>query len=142
MELSDEIYAQLLSVRTGMRLFERWSEQQATAVGLTTAQHQLLLAIRGHGDPRGPTIGEVADYLLLRHHSAVGLIDRAATSGLLVRTRDQDDHRNVRLALTDDGARRLEELSTLHLEELRRLGAHFLAVSEGLSPAHHHGLSK
>jgi DNA-binding MarR family transcriptional regulator len=141
-ELSDETYARLLNIRTGMRLFERWSEQQATAVGLTTAQHQLLLAIRGHGDPRGPTIGEVADYLLLRHHSAVGLIDRATSAGLLMRTRDQDDHRIVRLALTADGASRLEELSTLHLEELRRLGTHFQAVSDGLAPAQNHGLAR
>ena len=141
-ELSDEIYARLLSIRTGMRLFERWSEQQANAVGLTTAQHQLLLAVRGHDDPRGPTIGEVADYLLLRHHSTVGLIDRAASAGLIKRTRDRDDHRIVRLALSEDGARRLEELSALHVEELRRLGAHFQAVSEGLTPTHNHGLSK
>ena len=104
-----------------MRRFERWSEQQAQEAGLTPAQHQLLLAVRGHGDPRGPTIGEVADYLVLRHHSAVELVDRADSAGLVVRVRDSDDHRIVRLALTDDGARRLEALSKLHLEELQRL---------------------
>ena len=63
--LPDDVYARLLALRTGLRHFERWSESQARAAGLTPAQHQLLLAIRGHGDPRGPTIGEVADYLLL-----------------------------------------------------------------------------
>ncbi len=106
-----------------MRRFERWSEQQAQEAGLTPAQHQLLLAVRGHGDPRGPTIGEVADYLVLRHHSAVELVDRADSAGLVVRVRDSDDHRIVRLALTDDGARRLEALSKLHLQELQRLGS-------------------
>ena len=109
--LSDEIYARLLGLRTGLRHFERWSEQQAQAAGLTPAQHQLLLAIRGHNDPRGPTIGEVADYLLLLHHSAVGLIDRADAAGLVIRTRDDEDHRVVRLHLTRDGAERLEALS-------------------------------
>ena len=137
----DETYARLLALRTGMRRYERWSEQQARAAGLTTAHHQLLLAIRGHGDARGPTVGEIADYLLLRHHSAVGLIDRAEAAGLIARTRDDADHRVVRLRLSADGARRLERLSTLHVEELRRLGAPFPNAWEGLAPLQRtHGL--
>jgi DNA-binding MarR family transcriptional regulator len=124
-----------------MRHFERWSEQQARAAGITAAQHQLLLAIRGHADSRGPTVGEVADYLLLRHHSVVGLIDRAVAAGLIVRVRDDDDHRNVRLLLSVDGARRLEQLSALHVEELKRLGASFPTAWEGLAPVQRvHGL--
>lgn len=121
MELDDDTYARLLALRTGLRRFLRWSEQQAHAAGLTPAQHQLLLAIRGHDDRRGPTIGEVADYLLLRHHSVVGLIDRAEAAGLVRRVRDEQDHRVVRLRLTRAGAKRLEALSELHLDELRRL---------------------
>ena len=92
------------------------------AAGLTPAQHQLLLAIRGHPDRRGPTVGEVADYLLLRHHSAVGLVDRAVAAKLVKRVRDPEDHRVVRLQLTAAGSKRLEALSEAHLEELGRLG--------------------
>jgi DNA-binding MarR family transcriptional regulator len=134
MALADTAYARLLAVRTALRHFEKWSEQQAREAGLTPAQHQLLLAIRGHADPRGPTIGEIADYLLLRHHSAVGLVDRADAAGLVVRYRDKDDRRVVRLRLTAGGARRLERLSKLHVEELERLGPQFAALSEGLAP--------
>lgn len=142
MALPQSAYSRLLSLRTALRRFERWSEQQAKAAGLTPAQHQLLLAVKGHDDSRGPTIGEVADYLLLRHHSAVGLVDRADGAGLVVRARDPDDHRVVRLRLTAKGTRRLERLSALHLEELERLGPRFRALSEGLAPAHAtHGLS-
>lgn len=119
--LPDDAYTRLLALRTGLRRFMHWSEHQAANQGLTPAQHQLLLAIRGHPDPRGPTIGEVADYLLLRHHSAVGLVDRADCAGLVARERDHDDHRVVRLHLTEDGNRRLEALSALHLQELERL---------------------
>lgn len=119
--MADADYTRLLALRSGLRRFVAWSAQQARAVGLTPAQHQLLLAIRGHGDTDGPTIGEIADYLLLRHHSAVGLVDRTEAAGLLYRTRDEDDHRVVRLRLTDDGTARLEALSALHLEELDRL---------------------
>ena len=141
MTLPDEVYARLLALRTGLRRFQRWSEQQARAAGLTPAQHQLLLAIRGHRDPRGPTIGEVADYLLLRHHSAVGLIDRADAAGLVTRTRDEDDHRVVRLQLTTEGAERLEALSALHLEELKRLAPHLPGTWEDLDPHQpRHGL--
>jgi DNA-binding MarR family transcriptional regulator len=134
MTLPDEVYVRLLSLRTGLRRFERWSEQQASVAGLTAAQHQLLLAIRGHSDPRGPTIGEAADYLLLRHHSTVGLIDRADAAGLVTRTRDEEDHRVVRLQLTEDGASRIEALSALHLEEIERLASQLPAAWEGLAP--------
>lgn len=123
MSLSDDVYARLLALRTGLRRFERWSEQQARAAGLTPAQHQLLLAVRGHADPKGPTVGDVADYLLLRHHSVVGLVDRADSAGLVRRVRDDRDHRIVRLRLTAAGTQRLEALSTLHLQELERLAA-------------------
>lgn len=132
--MPDASYARLLALRTGLRHFERWSAQQAQAAGLTPAHHQLLLAIRGHGDPAGPTIGEVADYLLLRHHSAVGLADRAESLGLVTRARDADDHRVVRLHLTDEGAARLEALSKLHLEELDRLALDVPAAWAGLGP--------
>jgi uncharacterized protein YeaO (DUF488 family)/DNA-binding MarR family transcriptional regulator len=132
--LSEATYARLLALRTGLRHFERWSAQQAKAAGLTPAHHQLLLAIRGHGDAEGPTIGEVADYLLLRHHSAVGLIDRAESAGLVSRSRSEDDHRVVRLHLTEQGAARLEALSALHLEELHRLALDGPAPWAGLAP--------
>jgi DNA-binding MarR family transcriptional regulator len=134
--LPDEAYARLLALRSGLRRFLRWSEQQAADAGLTPAQHQLLLAIRGHPDPRGPTIGEVADYLLLRHHSTVGLVDRADAAGLVTRERDDEDHRVVRLRLTEMAAERLEALSALHLQELERLPREIVVAWEGLRPRH------
>ena len=121
MGLPDDVYARLLALRTALRRFERWSAEQAQAAGLTPMQHQLLLAIRGHGDRRGPTIGDVADYLLLRHHSAGELVQRAGAAGLVERVRDVGDNRDTRLQLTTEGARRLESLTATHLEELERL---------------------
>lgn len=117
----DTDYQRLLAFRTGLRQFLHWSEEQARAQGLTPAQHQLLLAVRGHPDRRGPSIGEIADYLVIRHHSAVGLTDRAAAAGLVIRHPDPDNAGVVRVSLTDLGRQRLEALSTLHLAELARL---------------------
>lgn len=98
-------------------------------------QHQLLLAIRGHPDPRGPTIGDVAEHLLLRHHSAVGLVDRAETAGLVHRRQDREDHRVVRLRLTARGAEKLRQLTASTLEELGRLSPRLRPVWAGLETA-------
>jgi DNA-binding MarR family transcriptional regulator len=129
---TDEDYRRLLELRAGLRRFLSWSEEQARAAGVTPAQHQLLLAIRGHGGERGPTIGDVAGYLLLRHHSAVGLIDRAEAAGLVVRGPDPDNPSAVRLRLTEAGSRRLEALSELHLAELEHLAPTMHALWDAL----------
>lgn len=130
--LTDSDYRRLLALRTSLRGFLRWSEIQAKRVGLTAAQHQLLLAVRGHDHPDGPTIGELADYLFLRHHSAVGLVDRASQAGLVRRRSDPDDARVVRVRLTPEGRRALAELTRLHVEELARLTAHLRPLLRGL----------
>ena len=114
-------YTRLLTVRTSLRRFEAWSAQQAAAHGLTASQHQLLLAVAGHDQPLGPTISQAADYLLIKHHSAVELVDRTERAGLVRRVRDGTDHRVVRLALSAAGRRVLADLSSAHLEELERL---------------------
>lgn len=133
--MPDEVdYVRLLQFRNGLRRFLRWSEEQAAAVGLTAAQHQLLLAIRGHGnDP--PTIGEIATDLMLRHHSAVGLVDRAVDAGLVERRSDPNDQRVVRLRLTAVGADRLQRLSVVHTEELRRMAPAARALWDDLDIA-------
>lgn len=133
-DLEDADYRRLLQFRTGLRRFLHWSEEQAERAGLTPAQHQLLLAIRGHDRDQGPTIGDVAGYLLLRHHSAVGLVDRAVRAGLIERHEDPEDRRVVRLRLTAQGARTLRQLAALHLEEIKRLAPRILDLSQGLEP--------
>lgn len=123
-DITDREYARLLAFRVGVRRFLRWSEERAAEVGLTAAQHQLLLAIRGHLGALGPTISELAGYLCTRHHSVVQLIDRAEQLGLVTRNRGVGlgtDRRRVHLTLTEAGKRKLAQLSATHLEELRRL---------------------
>lgn len=114
-------FEHLLELRTGLRRFLRWSEQQARAAGLTPAKHQLLLAIMGHPDRVGPTVGNIADYLVLRHHSAVELINRAVADGLVKRTPDPNGRGVVRVTLTPAGADKLDALAETHLQELVHL---------------------
>jgi DNA-binding MarR family transcriptional regulator len=123
--VSDADYRRLLELRTGLRRFLHWSDERARSVGLTPAQHQALLAIRGHPSPASPTIGQLAEHLLLRHHSTVQLIDRAEAAGLIRRCRDAVDHRVVRVSLTCAGEAILASLSAPHREELRRIGQSF-----------------
>ncbi|MDQ6928872.1 MAG: MarR family transcriptional regulator [Actinomycetota bacterium] len=126
--LTDEDFAQLLDFRDSLRRFLHWSEEQAVSAGITPAQHQLLLAVRGHG--AAPSVSDLAAHLLLRHHSTVELVDRAMTAGLVQRVTDDDDHRVVRVGLTKEGDHRLSALAGAHLEELARIGSRFSALSE------------
>ena len=135
--VSDDEYARLLRFRTGLRRFERWSEEQAEAAGLTGAQHQLLLAVRGHADRRGPTVGELSEYLMLRHHSVVELVDRAVAAGLVRRSPDPHDRRLVRVRPTPHGNLVLRRLTRVHLVELARLAPAFDALWDGLEPTKH-----
>jgi DNA-binding MarR family transcriptional regulator len=121
MSLDQSDFEHLLELRTGLRRFLRWSDHQAQAAGLTPAKHQLLLAIKGHPDAAGPTISEIADYLVLRHHSAVGLVDRAVADGLVGRIQDRDSKSVVRVTLTPAGEEKLDALAETHLQELAHL---------------------
>lgn len=119
--MSASDFQNLLAFRTSLRRFLHWSQTQARTVGLTPAQHQLLVAIKGHPGAYDPTISDLAEYLLLRHHSVVELVDRAANAGLVKRSRDAEDGRLTRVALTPDGEDRLSRLGPAHLDELRNL---------------------
>jgi len=132
-QLSDADFERLLDFRDGLRRFLHWSEEQAQKTGVTPAQHQLLLAVRGHGSP--PSMSDLASHLLLRHHSTVELVDRATRTGLIRRLTDSVDHRVVRVALTDEGRRHLNALAEAHLEELSRIGPRFAALWSQLPTA-------
>jgi len=119
--LTQQDFERLLEFRVTLRRFQRWSEDQAQAAGLTHVQHQLLVAIKGHPGGEPPTVGDLAGYLLLRPHSAVELVDRAELAGLVERTRDPADGRVVRVRLTPEGDQILHRLTRAHLERLHEL---------------------
>lgn len=134
-DLTQAQYTQLLELRTGLRRFLHWSEERAEEHGLTPAQHQLLLAVRGSDARHGPTIGELSRALVLRHHSVVGLVDRAQSAGLVTRRRDPTRHSLVHVRLTDRGRKALRGLALVHLREITELAPAMQALWRTIAAA-------
>jgi DNA-binding MarR family transcriptional regulator len=120
--LAKHHYELLAHLRHALRGFLRFSGEAATRVGLTPQQHQALLAIKGFPGRDRVSVGELAERLHVKHHSAVGLIDRLAARQLVRRTTARADRRRVEIALTARGEALLRRLSRAHLAELRQQG--------------------
>ncbi|QAU49962.1 MarR family transcriptional regulator [Bradyrhizobium guangzhouense] len=118
--MRDSDYAALAHFRYQIRSFLAFSEAGSAGQGLTPTQHQALLGIKGFVRPGPATVGDVAKFLLIRHHSAVELINRLEKQGLVSRVADPEDARRVHLKLTKKGEQKLQALSRQNIEELRR----------------------
>ena len=114
-------YEALSEFRYQIRCFLEFSQNAAKAVGLAPRQHQALLAIRGYPGGAPIAIGDLAERLRIKHHTAVELIDRLAAANLVKRVVDPADQRRVLLELTQQAENDLYELSTAHLGELSRI---------------------
>jgi len=117
----DTDYRDHAEFRYAIRRFLRYSEQQARACGITPQQHLLLLIVRGHPAYPAVSIGEVAERLQLRHHSASLLVERCVQRGLLKREQDAVDRRRALVALTDEGERLLACITQANRQELKAL---------------------
>lgn len=114
--LSKKQHENLAAFRYALRQFLRFSEEAALAAGVTAQQHQALLAIRGFPGRDTVTVGEFAERLQLRHHSAVELVDRLAGLNLVIRRQAKRDRCRVEVQLTVRGRRILSPLSSMHEE--------------------------
>lgn len=117
--LNSADYAALAAFRFELRRFLAFSEQAAAACGLPAQQHQALLAIAGHLGPEAPTVGLIAEQLLIGPSSAVELVSRMVAGGLLTKQQGASDRRRSELRLTDRADEILHDLSAAHLQELR-----------------------
>lgn len=114
-------YEALANFRLTLRRFAMFSELAAAAAGLMPQQHQALLIIKALGIQTPPSVGDVAEHLLVRHHSAVELINRLVRMELVQRVRDPTDRRRVRVSLTPLAEEKLAGLASAHLDELRAI---------------------
>jgi DNA-binding MarR family transcriptional regulator len=115
-------YEALAQFRFQLRRFLSFSEAAAHKAGLTPQQHQALLAVKGFSSTEPVSVGDLAGFLLVRHHTAVELVDRMTRLGLLGRIVDDDDSRRIVVSLTQKGERKLRTLSKINFEELRAAG--------------------
>jgi DNA-binding MarR family transcriptional regulator len=121
---TDEDYRSLAEWRYALRRFLAASEEITRSAGVSPTQYQLLLFIRGApGDAL--TIAELAERLQIRHQSAVGLVDRCETAGLVRRRRDEANRRRVFVAMTPRGSALLKKLAAEHFATIEKLGASF-----------------
>ncbi len=117
----DRAIRELAQFRYALRKFLRFSELAARRCGVTPQQHQLMLGVHGFTERGAATISELAEFLQERHHSVVGLVERAVQSGLVLRTQDAADRRVVNVSLTAVGRKTLLELTRMHYGEAQRL---------------------
>jgi DNA-binding MarR family transcriptional regulator len=125
-------YETLAEFRYALRKFLRFSEEAAHAANVTPQQHQGMLAIKGFPGRDQVMIGELAERLQIKHHSAVGLVDRLVAEKYVRRVPDQKDNRQVHLKLTTRGEAVLEKLSATHQEQLRRMGSQIESLLKAL----------
>jgi DNA-binding MarR family transcriptional regulator len=121
-DLTADDFRALAEFRYQIRRFLHFSEKAALARGLSPQQHQLLLALKGLPEGIEPTIGNLAERLHLRHHSAVELTNRLAANGLVRKLKDHADRRQVLLQITQRGERALRQLSLAHRAQLQSAG--------------------
>lgn len=115
-------YARLAAFRQALRRFLRFSEMAAAEVGLSGQHYQAMLAVRASSEGGPFTIAHLARQLLIRHNSAVELVDRLVKEDLLARVPSPGDRRKVELRLTPRGRRSLAKLAATHRAELQRIG--------------------
>jgi len=120
-ELGQADYTALAEFRYLIRCFLEFSEKAAKQIGLTPRHHQALLAIKGYGGGDPISVGDLAERLRIRHHSAVELVNRLVEKGLVERRPDEADHRRILLQLSARANESLAELSAAHMDELSRI---------------------
>ena len=120
-------FAALAGFRRALRNVLADSEQVCATLGLTTQRFQALLAIKTFAGG-AMSVGDLAEELVLRHHSAVELAGRLEQADLVRRKTDPQDKRRVLLELTDHGSRLLTELTRSHLENLAQNRAAIIAA--------------
>lgn len=121
-KLQKKDYQELAEFRYQLRKFLHFSEQAAIEVGITPSQHQLLLSLAGFPNRSWMTPTEIAERLQVRHHSALGLIQRCEKMDLVKRFDNPHDKRSVCIELTEKGEQILEQLTLRHQEELKNMG--------------------
>ncbi len=118
-------FRMLAKFRAHLRQFDYFSEQQCATLGLASQQYRALLTIKGHPGTELITITELAQQIMVKHNSAVGMVDRLVEEGLVRRQPSKEDRRRVGVKLTPHGEKTVERLAVAHRAELCRMSPEF-----------------
>jgi DNA-binding MarR family transcriptional regulator len=108
----------LAAFRNSLRRFLKYSEASAGAAGVSPQAYQALLAIRGQSVNGQMSVGDLAEILLVKHNSAVGLVDRLSAQGFVKRKLDGNDKRRVFLVLTEKGEALVSQIAARNKAKL------------------------
>lgn len=126
--LSPGDYEALSNLRYALRKFTEFSSDEVTKHGLTSQQHQALLAIKGNASGQAMTVGMLAERLLIAPHTATELVGRLVDGGYIVRQSDPGDKRRQTLQLTEKADDALHRLSAIHLKEIRDMAPELVRI--------------
>ena len=125
---SPEDFAALARFRLTLRQFMAFSERAAADVGMTMQWYQALLVIKTRGGDRPLSVGDLAEELLIKDHSAAELVSRLVEAKLVRRRVDPSDRRRSLLLMTPLADRTLAKLANVHLARLREDRDAFISV--------------
>jgi DNA-binding MarR family transcriptional regulator len=111
--------ADLAEFRYQLRRFVSFSEAACEAAGVSAQQYQLLQVVATVPPDKESSISYIAERMVVRHNTAVELVDRAENAGLVHRVADKNDHRRSLVEITSRGNDLLAELVPIHLAEVR-----------------------
>lgn len=117
--LSEEDLVSLALFRRSLRAFLAFSENACAEVGITMQWYQALLTIKTYKGTAEISIGELAEELMIKNHSATELVNRLENAGLILKKQDKNDKRKLQLIITSVGNRKLTKLASIHLDRLR-----------------------
>jgi DNA-binding MarR family transcriptional regulator len=124
--------ADLAEFRYQIRRFISFSETVCERAGISAQQYQLLQVVATVPEGQESSISYIAERMVVRHNTAVELVDRAEKSGLVQRVSDPGDHRRSLVETTARGNELLALLVPLHLAEMRTENGDLLRSLEKL----------
>ena len=127
-----ERLSELAEFRYQLRKFLSFSENMSDSRGIPAQQYQLLQVVAAVPVGQESSISYIAERMMVRHNSAVELVDRAEKSGLVRRVSDESDHRRALLEITELGGEVLTELVAKHLNEIEANGTEIKRALEKL----------
>jgi len=104
--LHPDDYDALASFRYALRKFLSFSKRAlAEEADLTPEQYEALLALKAFAGDSGLTISDLSERLQVKHHTAVGLVDKLEKLRFVHREQGVEDRRQVFVRLTLAGSR-------------------------------------